>query len=144
MANWWLLAMSAPPEANQRFPFLDHIGLVVREHAAGTSTCTLSVAPLHFNSSGLVHGAVLFALADTGMGAALLATVDADEMFATVELKINYFKPVRGGELTCTSQLVNRGRRLANLESSIFQGEVLVARANGNFAIFARDAHDAK
>jgi acyl-CoA thioesterase len=100
--------------------------------------CSLSVAPFHFNSSGLVHGAVLFALADTGMGAALIDTLAEGEMPATIELKITYFKPVRGGELTCTSQLVNRGRTVANLESSIYCGETLVARASGNFAILRR------
>jgi acyl-CoA thioesterase len=124
--------------ASPRFPFLDHIGLVVREHEPGSSTCALTVAPFHFNSSGLVHGAVLFALADTGMGAALMGTLEEGETCATVELQINYFKPVQGGELTCTTQLVNRGRTLANLESSIYVGESLVARANGNFAILRR------
>src|SRR5205807_824014 len=68
------------------FPFLDHIGLVVREHEPGSSTCSLTVAPFHFNSSGLVHGAVIFALADTGMGAALMGTLEAGETCATVEL----------------------------------------------------------
>ena len=122
----------------RRFPFLDHIGLVVREHEPGSSVCALTVAPFHFNSSGLVHGAVIFALADSGMGAALLGTLEEGEACATVELQINYFRPVQGGELVCTSQLVNRARTLAHLESSIFLGEGLVARANGNFAIFRR------
>jgi len=127
-----------------QFPFLDHIGLVVRDVASGSSRCTLTIQPVHFNSSGIVHGAVLFALADTGMGAALHGTLDAGEGLATVELKINYFKPVRGGELICTSQIVNRGRTLANLESSIHLDGVLVARANGNFAIFARSTQAAR
>jgi len=127
----------------RRFPFLDHIGLVVREHELGSSVCALTVAPFHFNSSGLVHGAVLFALADTGMGAALINTLEEGETCATVELQINYFRPVQSGELTCTTQLVNRGRTLANLESSIYVGESLVARATGNFAIFRRDARAA-
>jgi acyl-CoA thioesterase len=87
----------------------------------------------------MVHGAVIFALADTGMGAALHATLEKGETCATVELKINYFKPVRGGELTCTSQLVNRGRSLAHLESSVFLDNTLIARANGNFAILRRE-----
>jgi acyl-CoA thioesterase len=31
---------------------------------------------------------------------------------------------------------VNRGKTIANLESRVFLGEVLVAQANGNYAIF--------
>jgi acyl-CoA thioesterase len=95
----------------------------------------LTVQPFHRNSSGLVHGAVLFALADTGMGAALFPTLEQGDACATVELKINYFKPVREGELVCTSRLVHRARTLAHLESSIHLGAALVARASGHFAI---------
>jgi acyl-CoA thioesterase len=127
---------------SRRSPFLDHIGLVVREHGAGSSTCTLTVAPLHFNTWGLVHGAVLFALADTGMGAALLPTLKEGESCATIDLKITYFKPVRGGELTCTTQLVNRARTVAHLESSVHVGPTLVARASGNFAIIRTAPRD--
>jgi acyl-CoA thioesterase len=130
----------APAPGESRFPFLDHIGLVVREHGAGSSTCALTVAPFHRNSSGIVHGAVLFALADTGMGAALFPTLEQGDGCATVELKISYFKPVREGELVCTTQLVHRARTLANLESSIYAGAALVARANGHFAIVRRQA----
>ena len=129
---------SSSAAGGRRFPFLDHIGLVVREHEAGSSTCALTVAPFHFNSSGVVHGAVIFALADSGMGAALLGALEEGEGCATVELQINYFRPVQGGELVCTSQLVNRTRSLAHFESSIYLGASLVARASGNFAIFRR------
>jgi len=122
----------------RRFPFLDHIGLVVREQEPGSSTCALTVAPFHFNSAGVVHGAVIFALADSGMGAALFGTLEEGESCATVELQINYFRPVQSGELVCTTQLVNRARTLANLESNIYLGASLVARASGNFAIFRR------
>jgi acyl-CoA thioesterase len=131
--------MSETSSVELRFPFLDHIGLVVREHEPGSSECVLEVAPFHFNSSGIVHGAVLFALADTGMGAALMGLLGEGEGCATVELQINYFRPVQGGELVCTTQLVNRSRTLANLESSIYLGEALVARATGNYAIFRRE-----
>lgn len=57
-------------------------------------------------------------------------------MCATVEIKISDFKPVTEGVVSCVTTLVNRGKRLANLESRIHCGEVLVAQANGNYAIF--------
>lgn len=49
-------------------PFADRIGLVVAEQSAGHSRCTLTLDPAHLNPHGVVHGAVVFALADTGMG----------------------------------------------------------------------------
>ena len=120
-----------------RHPFGEQLGIKFGEPSSGgRSRCTLTVTGEHLNPHGVVHGAVLFAMADTGMGAALYPTLDAGEICATIEVKINYFKPVVSGELACVTELVNRGKTVPNLESSLYLGETLVARANGNYAIF--------
>ena len=117
-------------------PFAEFIGLIVEEQRAGFSKCTLQVAEHHRNPHGVVHGAVIYALADTGMGAALYPTLAEGEICATIEVKINYFKPVASGLITCITEVVNRGRTVANLQSRVFSGEMLVAQANGNYSIF--------
>ena len=117
-------------------PFGKLIGLRFEHRRAGASELSLEVTEAHFNPNRVVHGAVIFALADTGMGAALHPTLAEGELCATVEIKISYFKPVTAGRLVCTTEIVNRGKRLANLESRIFLGETLVAQANGHYAIF--------
>ncbi|MBA4264499.1 MAG: hypothetical protein C0453_05410 [Comamonadaceae bacterium] len=93
------------PSAAMRLPFVNHLGLVIEEAASGKSRCVLEVREIHMNSSGIVHGAALFALVDTGMGAALFSTLDSEHGCATIEAKINYFKPVHSGAITCTSDL---------------------------------------
>ena len=118
-----------------RHPFAEHIALEVAEQRAGHSRCTLQVAPHHLNPNGVVHGAVLFALADTGMGSALFPTLAPGEACATIEVKINYFKAVRHGTLTCETSIVNRGKSIANLESRVLHDGKLVASANGHYAI---------
>jgi acyl-CoA thioesterase len=117
-------------------PFADLIDLRTEEQADGRSRLSLVVAPAHLNPHQVVHGAVLYAMADTGMGAALYPSLAAGEICATIEIKINYFKPVSAGTLSCITQVVNRGRTVANLESRLFVGDMLVAQANGNYAIF--------
>ncbi len=117
-------------------PFAKLIDLRYLEQAAGQSRCKVTVSEKHLNPNRVVHGAVIFALADVGMGSAVHPTLADGEICATVEIKINYFKPVREGELVCTTTLVNRGKTLANLDSSIHCGDVLVAKANGTYAIF--------
>ena len=123
-------------------PFADLIGLTVEEQRSGFSKCSIVVAAHHLNPHKVVHGAVIYALADTGMGVALYPTLGKDEICATIEVKINYFKPVASGLITCTTELVNRGKTVANLESRVLSGEALVAQANGNYSIFTprRDA----
>lgn len=117
-------------------PFAELIGLAVEDQRSGFSKCTLVAAAHHLNPHNVVHGAVIYALADTGMGIALYPTLKKDEICATIEIKINYFKPVVSGLITCTTELVNRGKTVANLESRVFVGQTLVAQANGNYSIF--------
>ncbi len=117
-------------------PFAKLIGLRHLEHGPGHSLCKVTIDEKHLNPNHVVHGAVIFALADVGMGSAVQATLVDGELCATVEIKINYFKPVQSGELICTTTLINRGKTLANLDSVVHCGDLLVAKANGTYAIF--------
>ena len=118
-------------------PFADLIDLHVEEQRAGFSKLSLTVMKHHLNPHDVVHGAVIYALADTGMGLALYPTLSEGEICATIEIKINYFKPIATGLVVCNTEIVNRGKTVANLESRVFSGDVLVAQANGNYAIFS-------
>lgn len=120
-----------------RHPFAELIDLRVEEQRAGFSKLTLDVTNDHLNPHNVVHGAVVYALADTGMGSALYPTLAEGEICATIEIKINYFKPISGGRITCTTEIINRGKSVANLESRVFVEGSLVAQANGNYAIFS-------
>ena len=117
-------------------PFAELIDLHTEEHRAGFSRLGLTVTTDHLNPHRVVHGAVVYAMADTGMGAALYPTLAAGEICATIEIKINYFKPISEGRLSCVTEIVNRGKTIANLESRVYLDSLLVAQANGNYAIF--------
>lgn len=123
-------------------PFGDLIALRTDEQSPGHSRLSLQVRPEHLNPHRVVHGAVLYALADTGMGAALYPTLEPGQICATIEIKISYFKPVTEGEVHCITALVNRGKTVANLDSRVYAGSTLVAAANGNYAIFAPRPRD--
>lgn len=117
-------------------PFADLLGFKVESRADGKSRMTLDVREDHFNPHGTVHGGVLYALADTGMGAALTSLLSADEFCSTIEIKIGYFRPWRSGLLSCETRVVNRGRSTASLLSDLFDGEGRhLGQASGTFAI---------
>src|SRR6266851_2572768 len=48
----------------------------------------------HANPMGTVHGGILCDLADAAMGFAYASTLRQDETFTTLELKINFLRPV--------------------------------------------------
>ena len=118
-------------------PFAELIGLRIDEQRAGHSTLSLTVRPEHLNPHGVVHGAVVFALADTGMGAALYPGLAPGLICATIDIGINYFKSITAGRLVCRTEVLNQGKQVAHLLSEIFVDERRVAAATGNYAIFA-------
>ena len=116
-------------------PFADLIGLTLEQQGDGSSTLVLPVDGRHLNPHGVVHGAVIYAMADTGMGAALYSALDAGYACATIDISITYFRPVIEGHLLCQTILDNKGRTVAHLTARITQNDKLIAQASGNFAI---------
>ena len=121
-------------------PFADLIGLTVEQQGDGKSTLLLPVDGRHLNPHGVVHGAVIYAMADTGMGAALYSVLDAGYACATIDISISYFRPVVDGQLLCQTVVENKGRTVAHLTARITQNDKLVAQASGNFAIISSPA----
>ena len=120
-------------------PFADLIGLEITGRGEGHCTSELTIKPDHYNPNQVVHGAVIYALADTGMGGALMSVLDDSRYCSTIEIKINYFKPAVSGKLRCETRVVNLGSRTAALESEIFDERAkLLARATGTFMILER------
>ena len=126
-----------PPEKKPP-RFIHHVGMKVDEVAPGSSRCSLDVQEVHRNGTGVVHGGVLFTLADTAMGAALYQSLGEGEICATIEIKIGYFKPVFDGALVCHATLLNKGKSIASLEATVHSGDQLVSKASGTFSIFRR------
>ncbi len=119
-------------------PFADLIGLQIDSSGKGKCTSSIEVKETLQNPFKVLHGAVLYALADTGMGGALVPLLSEGEICATIEIKISYFKAVRSGKVLCHSQVTHRGKRVAYLESEVYSHEDLVAKATGSFSIFNR------
>jgi len=119
-------------------PFAELIGFTQETSDTGRSLFRIDIQAAHLNPHRVVHGAVLYALADTGMGAALYPSLAADELCATIQITMNYFKAVHeGGQVRCETELVSRGKRVANLHSRLYHEDRLVATADGNYAIFS-------
>lgn len=115
-------------------PFGELIGLNFSRCEKGYSQCVLEVKKLP-NPHRVLHGGVIYSMADTGMGGALYSYLDDDELCATIEIKIVYFTAVTSGTLICDTQLVHRSKKIATLESDIKNDGRLIAKAMGTFFI---------
>lgn len=133
------MAKKFPLESKGFNPFGELIGLNFEICEEDRSRCVLHVKEDLMNPQQVLHGAVLYAMADTGMGAALYSRLVESEFCATKEIKINYFKAVKSGNLVCETRLINKNKTMAMLESAIRLEDILVAKACGTFSIFNRE-----
>jgi acyl-CoA thioesterase len=53
----------------------------------------------------------------------------------TIECKINYVRGVSEGEVLCIAKVLHAGRRTLVVEAEVVQGDKLVAKAQGTFAV---------
>jgi len=130
------MAKEVPADFSGFHPFGDLIGLQFVKREGGQSQCVLKVDQRLLNPHKVVHGGVLYSMADTGMGGAVYTVMEKDELCATIEIKITYFKAIKEGSLICDTRIVSRGRRVAALESEITCDGRLVAKASGTYSIF--------
>ena len=131
-----MVAKEFPMKSDGFHPFGELIGLSFSRCEDGFSRGVLEVDEKLFNPHKVLHGGVVYTMADTGMGAAVYSCLNEDELCATVEVKIVYFAPVTSGFLTCDTKLVHRGKRFAFLESEVRNDEGLVAKATGTYSVF--------
>jgi uncharacterized protein (TIGR00369 family) len=111
-------------------PVSQLIGFRMTEVEEGRATFELQAGPQHSSPPGTLHGGVLCDVADAAMGCALVSLLEEGVSFATVELKINFLKPVWDARLTAVGTVVKRGRTLSLCECRITdEGGSLVAHA---------------
>lgn len=115
------------------------LGMKVEKIEDGTGTVRISVDTRLMHAQQIVHGGVIFTLADTAMSMAIIATVPPRTRFSTIEAKINYLQPVRAGELLAEAHIIQRGRSIAVLEATVYningEDRQAIARVLGTFSI---------
>jgi uncharacterized protein (TIGR00369 family) len=107
------------------------LGLKLSTPADGRATIEFEADERYANPMGTLHGGVLCDIADAAMGAAYRSTLKEDETFTTLELKINFLRPVWKAKLRAEAGIVRAGKIVGLLECNIVdeQGR-LVARAS--------------
>ena len=120
-----MLTGEAPPP-----PVAQLIGMELTAVRPGWVAIELEAGRRHASPLGTVHGGVIGAIADAAMGLAYATMLKEAETFATIELKINFLRPVWAGRLRAEGKVVSSGRNLGLVECDVTdQDQRLVARA---------------
>jgi uncharacterized protein (TIGR00369 family) len=107
----------------------------------GSAAIEFQATESHRNPMGTLHGGILCDIADAAMGMAYASNLNEDESFTTLELKINFLKPVWNARLIATGRVVKQGRTVGMVECDVTDEKGnLVARATST-CITLRGVH---
>jgi uncharacterized protein (TIGR00369 family) len=85
----------------------------------GIVTFELEAGPQHASPLGTLHGGIICDVADAALGCAHASLLAEGETFTTLELKINFMKPVWSGRLTAVGQVIKSGRTIGLTECRV-------------------------
>jgi acyl-CoA thioesterase len=67
----------------------------------------------------VVHGGAIASLIDTATALAILPMMNAGEKFSTVDLMVNYLRPLTQGHATAQARVIRFGRRLITVAADV-------------------------
>ena len=115
------------------------VGARLAEVDAGRAVVELDAHAGHRHPGGVVQGGIITQIADAAMGMSLLTLQPDDEANTTIELKINFVRPVVEGRIRAVGRVVEMRRTLLFSEADVFdQEDRLVARASSTCLAIAR------
>lgn len=94
----------------------------------------LRAGPAHANSRGLVHGALLTALADNAMGLSCAQAGAEVAALVTVNLSVDFVSAAQQGQwIEVRPTVIRTGRQLSFASAVVLADERICARANATF-----------
>lgn len=102
-------------------PIMSHFDMRLLTVEPGQIRFACSPDESAYNPIGLVHGALVCLLLDSATGCAVQSTLPAGTGYTSIEIKVNYLRPVHAhtGELTASGWLTKPGRRVAFAEGDV-------------------------
>jgi uncharacterized protein (TIGR00369 family) len=93
----------------------------ITELSEGRAVFTVEPAEYHYNPIGVVHGGVAATLLDSAMGCAVHSTLPAGGSYTTLEIKVNYIRPMTAetGRVRCDAKVIHVGGRTATAAGRI-------------------------
>jgi len=106
-------------------PFWTLLGMEIVDVKKGWAQVRLPFKKDLLQPLGVAHGGAIFSPADSAVAMALIGLIERDEVFTTIEMKINYLMPFKGGEITAEAKIIYKGSKTA-------LGDVEVRNSDGD------------
>jgi uncharacterized protein (TIGR00369 family) len=102
-------------------PIAKTMGIESEEFSEGFAVFVAEPGEYHYNPIGVVHGGLAATLLDSAMSCAVHTTLGAGDVYTTLELKVNFVRPitVETGRVRAEGRLLHRGRTVATAEGRL-------------------------
>jgi acyl-CoA thioesterase len=112
------------------------LGIPVFEQDGPRMRAEMEVGELHLNPNGVCHGMVAFGLVDSAMGTSVSRSRDPQLNVSTIEIKIQFVRPIRAGStVRIEGEPVRVGKRLAHVTGRIVDDDGVAVLATGTYSI---------
>jgi uncharacterized protein (TIGR00369 family) len=97
------------------------LGMSITEVSEGRVVFVAEPSECHYNPLGTVHGGVMATLLDSALGCAVASMLPAGTSYTTLELKVNYLRPVtaKTGTIYAEGKIIYVGGRIATAEGRL-------------------------
>jgi acyl-CoA thioesterase len=112
--------------------FILHCGIEVVEEEGGYYT-RVEIAPEHLNPYGIVHGGLMYTMADTATGLTAGKYIDVP---VTLDSDFHFLSNVSSGVLTAKAEIIKGGKHVMWLRVRVVADDKLVL-AEGTFTYYS-------
>ena len=132
-------------ERGEKSSFYQLLGMQIVEVRENYARLSVKIDKKHIQFLGTVHGGVVASLADSAAAWAVYGSNNLKGIPVTVEMKINFLKPVKSGKLIAEARNVHEGSRIfvTDVEVKNDQG-ILVAKSLVTYYLLKEKAKEAK
>ncbi|MGH2510300.1 MAG: PaaI family thioesterase [Ktedonobacteraceae bacterium] len=128
----------------QSFGIAHLLGMNIERSQDGIGLVRIQIDERLMHPQQMVHGGVIFTIADTAMSMAVLSMIPPGTPFGTIEAKINYMLPASAGELLAEGKLIHIGGSTAVVEATVYnivaEQQRSIAKLLGTFYIKRKKA----
>lgn len=118
-----------------RNPYVKHLQIEFTKVEEGLVEARMPLFDEQRQYSGVIHGGVLAALADTVAGFVTYTVTPPDKDVLTAELKVSFLRASWGKELIAKAYMVKPGRNVHFSECEIYCDGKLVCKSSGTFSV---------
>jgi uncharacterized protein (TIGR00369 family) len=122
-------------------PIGDTLGFRLAEAERGRVMLVGNPSLRSYNLLGSVHGGWGAAILDTALALCVMSTLEADQAFTTVDIRVNYLRPltVETGEVRAEGRVLQVGRKLAYSEARLTDAAgKLICHGTGSCLVLPR------